>query len=91
MVVLRMRIHQTKMAEPPSEWMEWEKQYYSSYDSDIFELVGILQTFLMNTRPGVAVGLLALFLFSVPTSLIFVSYHLLRAMAYYMLPGLIHF
>ena len=93
LIVLRKRIHETKMAErnyePPTEWMEWEKQYYTTYDSDIYKVVGVLQTLLMNTRPSAVLGLLGLLLFSVPTSLIYVSCHLLHAMAYYLLPGIL--
>ncbi|KAK8498689.1 hypothetical protein V6N12_000991 [Hibiscus sabdariffa] len=37
MIVLRKRIHEMKMVdrnyEPPTNWMEWEKRYYTSYDS----------------------------------------------------------
>ncbi|KAA8532600.1 hypothetical protein F0562_032584 [Nyssa sinensis] len=45
MIVLRMRIRETKMAESncessPSEWMEWEKRYCKRYDKDICEAVG---------------------------------------------------
>ncbi|CAI9096732.1 OLC1v1032941C1 [Oldenlandia corymbosa var. corymbosa] len=73
MIVLRKRIHEMKMVErnyePPSEWMDWEKSYYTRYDSMICEAVGILQLILMNTRPSLAIGMIALFSMSVPTSL----------------------
>ena len=46
--------------EPPSEWMHWEKQIYTSYDSFICEMMGLLQIQLMNTRPSLALGILAL-------------------------------
>lgn len=72
MIVLRMRIHDIKMTsdqnEPPSNWMEWEKRYYANYNSDICEAVGLLQTQLMNTRPSLALGMLALITLSVPFS-----------------------
>lgn len=76
MIVLRMRIHDMKMAaemqdgdhKPPANWMQWEKRYYDNYNSDIFEAVGLLQAHLMNTRPCVFLGMLALITLSVPIS-----------------------
>ncbi|XP_042508140.1 uncharacterized protein LOC122084127 [Macadamia integrifolia] len=72
MIVLRRRIHETKMVErnyePPEDWMEWEKKYYTSYDASICRAVGVLQSQLMNTRPSLAIGMLALVGLSVPTS-----------------------
>ncbi|MQM17209.1 hypothetical protein Taro_050179 [Colocasia esculenta] len=73
MIVLRKRLHEMRAAEtnyrPPSHWMEWEKRYYAAnYVDDVCRLVGLLQEFLVNARPGVAVGLLALLALSVPTS-----------------------
>lgn len=74
MIVLRMRIHDIEMTEtrdqnePPSNWMEWEKRYYANYNSDICEAVGLLQSQLMNTRPSLALGMLALITLSVPFS-----------------------
>ncbi|XP_031499539.1 uncharacterized protein LOC116263873 [Nymphaea colorata] len=74
MIVLRKRIQEMKMVErnyeAPAHWMEWEKRYYASYDSDVCEGVGQLQRFLMGTRPSVALGLLLLLGFSVPTSVL---------------------
>lgn len=72
MIILRKRIHEMKVIErnyePPEEWMEWEKQYYACYDEYICDLVGLLQSYLMNTRPSLALGLLALVTLSVPAS-----------------------
>ncbi|KAG1330597.1 hypothetical protein COCNU_02G005650 [Cocos nucifera] len=83
MIVLRKRIHEMRMAEtnhePPSDWMEWEKRYYASYDSDVCEVLGLLQTLLMNTRPSLAIGMAALLALSVPTSAILILYHLMEA------------
>ncbi|XP_072979962.1 uncharacterized protein [Typha angustifolia] len=81
MVVLRKRIHETRMAERsvelPSNWMEWEKEYYDgNYGSDVCEIVGLLQAFLMNTRPSMAIGLVMLLVMSVPTSVILILVHL---------------
>ncbi|KAL1203582.1 hypothetical protein V5N11_033441 [Cardamine amara subsp. amara] len=70
MVVLRKRIHEIKMVErnyePPSHWMHWEKRFYSNYDATICDVISLLQTFLMNSRPSVAFGTLFLLLVSVP-------------------------
>ncbi|KAJ1377702.1 hypothetical protein SESBI_48599 [Sesbania bispinosa] len=82
MIVLRKRIHEMNMIErnyePPSDWMEWEKRYYTSYDSIICEAMGVLQTQLMNTRPSVALGAMALVAMSVPTSTAVVLLHLVE-------------
>lgn len=83
MIVLRKRIHELRMAEtnyePPSNWMEWEKRYCASYHSDVCEVLGLLQTLLMNARPGLAIGMAALFVLSVPTSAILILYHVMEA------------
>ena len=72
MIVLRMRIREMKMLEtsesPPSDWMEWEKRYYDHYNEDVCEAVGLLQSYLMNIRPSLALGFLALIALSVPIS-----------------------
>lgn len=72
MIVLRKRIHEIKMAEqshdPPADWFDWEKRYYSNYDSHICEALGYLQSHLMNTRPSVALGMLLIIILSVPLS-----------------------
>ncbi|GMJ03710.1 hypothetical protein HRI_004040200 [Hibiscus trionum] len=79
MIVLRKRIHEMKMIErnyePPADWMEWEKRYYTSYDSIICDVLGVLQSVLMNTRPSVALGMVALMVFSLPASAAFVFLH----------------
>ncbi|XWS75533.1 hypothetical protein CRYUN_Cryun01aG0098100 [Craigia yunnanensis] len=75
MIVLRMRIKEMKVLEKndelPSNWMEWEKQYYLHYNEDIFSAIGLLQNYLMNIRPSLALGLMALLTFSVPISTVF--------------------
>ncbi|OMO88103.1 hypothetical protein COLO4_20457 [Corchorus olitorius] len=82
MIVLRKRIHETKMIErnyePPADWMEWEKRYYTSYDSMICDVLGVLQSQLMNTRPSLALGMLALVTLSVPTSAAFMFFHFME-------------
>ncbi|KAK1380821.1 ABC transporter G family member 7-like [Heracleum sosnowskyi] len=78
MIVLRMRIHDIKMSEKgdevPMEWMEWERQYYQQrYKSDVSEAIGFLQNLLMETRPSLALGILALVMLCVSHSLFIVA------------------
>ncbi|KAM7478234.1 hypothetical protein LguiA_026447 [Lonicera macranthoides] len=72
MIVLRMRIKDMKMSEmsqmPPSDWMEWEKRYFGDYNERVFEGVELLQMCLMNTRPCLAIGMVALVALSLPIS-----------------------
>ncbi|XP_024992095.1 uncharacterized protein LOC112525984 [Cynara cardunculus var. scolymus] len=72
MIVLRKRIHEMKVEErsyePPSEWMDWEKKYYVSYNAFICEWMRVLQSGLMNTRPSLALGMMVLIASSVPVS-----------------------
>lgn len=72
MIVLRKRIHEMRMIEtnyePPADWMDWEKRIYTSYDSMICDFMGVLQSLLMNTRPSVALGMMALIALSLPIS-----------------------
>lgn len=76
MITLRKRMHEMKQAErnyePPTEWMDWEKRYHMQYGTDVFELMGILQGLLINTRPSMALGIMGLFIISVSTSTILV-------------------
>ncbi|GAV75822.1 hypothetical protein CFOL_v3_19298 [Cephalotus follicularis] len=72
MVVLRMRIKEAKISEmnhePPEGWMQWEKQYFMHYHSDVCEAIGLLQNYLMNVRPSFAIGIVALVALSVTIS-----------------------
>lgn len=83
MIVLKMRIQEMKRKEEENRtatsdsWMEWEKQGYKNYDSDVYEAVGFLQILLMNTRPSLVLGLVALLMFSTSTSLALVLRYLL--------------
>ncbi|XAR51487.1 hypothetical protein NMG60_11006127 [Bertholletia excelsa] len=74
MIVLRVRIREMKMSEPgfefPPEWTEWEKKFYEHYNMHVCEAVGFLQSVLMNTRPGLAIGVMALMAMSVPVSIV---------------------
>jgi len=67
-----------KNYEAPSDWMEWEKRCYTNYDSIICEVMGVLQTQLMNTRPSFALGVIAFVAISVPTFSVVVFFHLLE-------------
>ncbi|MED6110648.1 hypothetical protein PIB30_044869 [Stylosanthes scabra] len=82
MIVLRKRIHEMKMIErnyeAPSDWMDWEKRYYTSYDSLVLEAMAFLQTHLMNTRPSFALAAMALLALSLPTSTALLFFHLLH-------------
>ncbi|KAI4313823.1 hypothetical protein L6164_026773 [Bauhinia variegata] len=82
MIVLRMRIREIEMKEmkieAPSDWMEWEKQYFANYDSDICEAIGLLQMQLMNTRPCVVLGMLALLMITTPMSMSLSVFHLVE-------------
>ncbi|EEF29741.1 uncharacterized protein LOC8268624 [Ricinus communis] len=83
MIVLRKRIHEMKMIErnyePPEEWMDWEKQWYASYDQFICKFVGLLQMHLMSTRPSLALGMIFLITMSLPISAIMIALHLMEA------------
>ncbi|KVH96224.1 uncharacterized protein LOC112528074 [Cynara cardunculus var. scolymus] len=93
MIVLRKRIHEMKMIEqdyePPSDWMGWEKSCYTSYDAYICEVMGVLQSGLMNTRPSLALGLMALIMLSVPVSTVVVASNAVEV-AKMVLNGLLH-
>ncbi|KAM0961226.1 hypothetical protein ACFX2I_020531 [Malus domestica] len=82
MIVLRKRVHEMKMVErnyePPSDWMDWEKRYYTTYDSFICQVMGFLQSHLMDTRPSFALAFLALIVLSVPTSTLMIFFQLLE-------------
>jgi hypothetical protein len=82
MIILRKRIHEMRMEEtnyePPSHWMEWEKRYWANYGSDICEAIGFLQSLLMNARPSFALGVVALVMLSVPTSMVVIIFHLME-------------
>ncbi|CAA2996579.1 mediator of RNA polymerase II transcription subunit [Olea europaea subsp. europaea] len=75
MSVLRLHIKKMKVLEssrtsqkPSSDWMEWEKRIFTRYQEDVCEAMALLQTYLMNTRPSVALGVLALVAMSIPLS-----------------------
>ncbi|KAG8366707.1 hypothetical protein BUALT_Bualt17G0107400 [Buddleja alternifolia] len=82
LIVLRKRIHEMKMIErnyePPKEWMDWEKRFYATYDSMICDAMGHLQSYLMETRPSLVLGMIALITLSVPISSVVVIFNLLE-------------
>ncbi|KAK8709655.1 hypothetical protein V6N13_060668 [Hibiscus sabdariffa] len=83
LIMLRKRIHDTKMIErnyePPSDWAEWEKRYYTCYNECICRVVGLLQSYLMNTKPSSALGMLALLTMCLQASMVMVLVHLVQA------------
>ncbi|XP_048229680.1 uncharacterized protein LOC125370068 [Ricinus communis] len=85
MIVLRRRIREINMVEESCDhhevspgWMEWEKEYYVHYNQDVCEAMGLLQNYLMNVRPSLALGTLALVTFSVLISSGVVLFHALE-------------
>ncbi|XP_022877202.1 uncharacterized protein LOC111395439 [Olea europaea var. sylvestris] len=89
LIILRKRIHEMKVIErnyePPSEWMDWEKRFYANYDSIICDAMGLLQSQLMETRPSLALGIIALIALSLPTSTGVIMFHLMDV-----IKGIIH-
>ncbi|XP_065856176.1 uncharacterized protein [Euphorbia lathyris] len=87
MIVLRKRIHEMKMVErnyqPPYDWSDWEKHYFSNYDSLICEVMSLLQSELMNTRPFVALGIFALLALSLPFSTAMLFSHFMDMLPYH--------
>ncbi|KAM0944306.1 hypothetical protein DsansV1_C11g0107441 [Dioscorea sansibarensis] len=79
MIELRRRIHEMKVAEKnyeaPTEWMDWERRYFVSYGSDVTQIMALVQTLLLNTRPSLGIGIIVLVALSVPVSMGFVLLH----------------
>lgn len=88
MIVLKMRIKKLKVVEggggeggegagplAPAEWKEWEKRVFTHYHEGVCDSVEMIQSYLMKTRPSVAVGVAALIAMSVPlsTSVVFLN------------------
>lgn len=82
MILLRMRIREIEMVEmkteAQSDWSEMEKKYFVNYDSDICDAVGSLQRMLMNTRPALALGILALLMISMSMSISVIAFHMVE-------------
>ncbi|KAK7269854.1 hypothetical protein RIF29_22623 [Crotalaria pallida] len=80
MIILRMRVREIEMVEmkkeiTTSDWTEWEKKYYVDYVSDVCEGVGLLQRSLMDTRPSLALGMMALLMLSMSMSMSQLLFH----------------
>ncbi|GLT28846.1 hypothetical protein SLA2020_037500 [Shorea laevis] len=76
MIELRMRIKEIMASEKlPKGWMEWEKRYFVQYNADVFVAVGLLQNFLMNVRPSMGLGMMALVMLSLPVSTGVILFH----------------
>ncbi|PIN26004.1 hypothetical protein CDL12_01283 [Handroanthus impetiginosus] len=73
MIVLRMRIQELKTREQENNGAARsdgrEKKWYKNYESDVYEGIGLLQMLMMNTRPSLVLGVVALLVFSASTSL----------------------
>ncbi|KAF7132365.1 hypothetical protein RHSIM_Rhsim09G0100300 [Rhododendron simsii] len=72
LIVLRKRIHEMKQAEsryePPAHWMEWEKKCYAGKDEFVCELMGLLQTWMMDARPCLVLGAILVVALSLPAA-----------------------
>ncbi|KAL1553640.1 hypothetical protein AAHA92_14290 [Salvia divinorum] len=77
MIVLKMRIREMEMKEIEKH-LEKEKDWYENYDSDVYELVGLLQILMMNNRPSLVLGVVALLVISSSTSIALVLSSLLH-------------
>lgn len=78
MITLRMRIREAKMMQKtdggddqrlPSDWKEWEQKHLLYYNKTVYEVVGLLQNHFLNTRPTLALGMVALVALSLPISI----------------------
>ncbi|KAE9618704.1 hypothetical protein Lal_00046918 [Lupinus albus] len=82
MILLRMRIREIEMVEmkmkAPSDWTEWEKNYSVDYVSDVCEAIGMLQRLLMNTKPSLALGMMALLMLSMSMSMSQLVFHVVE-------------
>ncbi|XP_021735331.1 uncharacterized protein LOC110702001 [Chenopodium quinoa] len=71
MIVLRLRIKELEMMEKgeevcvPSNWFEWEKKHIIQFQGGVHGAIGFLQLVLMNSRPSLALGIMAYGILSV--------------------------
>jgi hypothetical protein len=63
---------------PPTGWTELERRHHGSYVVGVRGAVGLLEALLVNARPGLGAGLLAVLLLGVPASLFLVCAQLIR-------------
>ncbi|GKC89953.1 hypothetical protein Tco_1150602 [Tanacetum coccineum] len=87
MIVLRERIRKMEEIEYdggdnglPNNWMEWEKTYVfsGSYHANVYDVIAFLQRLLMETRPSVALGMVAVLAFGGSATTIMVLQWLLN-------------
>ncbi|XP_062231890.1 uncharacterized protein LOC133929230 [Phragmites australis] len=64
---------------PPAEWTELEQRHHWSYMAGVRGAAGLLQAFLVNARPGLGAGVVALLLLGLPASLFLVCAQLITA------------
>lgn len=62
----------------PTGWTELERHHHGSYVVGVRGAVGLLEALLVNARPGLGAGLLAVLLLGVPASLFLVCAQLIR-------------
>ncbi|RWW36152.1 hypothetical protein BHE74_00058848 [Ensete ventricosum] len=83
MAVLRERIHEMKVGgakyEAPSEWMEWEKQYHKRYRLDVCELMGMVQRWLLSSRPCVGLACVAVVALSLPMTVLVILFYRVKS------------
>ncbi|KAE9450974.1 hypothetical protein C3L33_17142, partial [Rhododendron williamsianum] len=91
LIVLRKRIHEMKQAEssyePPAHWMEWEKKCYAGKDEFVCELMGLLQTWMMDARPSLVLGAILVVALSVPAAGAVAGYQMLAVIKRVVLLG----
>ncbi|XP_039000060.1 uncharacterized protein LOC120125789 [Hibiscus syriacus] len=83
LIMLRKQILDMKIVERnyelPSDWMEWEKPYNRSYKECVCRFVGLLKSYLMNTKPSSALGMLTLLTMCLQASMVIVLVHMVMA------------
>nr|XP_007143017.1 hypothetical protein PHAVU_007G036600g [Phaseolus vulgaris]ESW15011.1 hypothetical protein PHAVU_007G036600g [Phaseolus vulgaris] len=79
MILLRMRIREIETVEMkgkgPSDWSEWEKNYFQNYGSDVCEVLGLLQRLLMNTRPSHALATIVVLMLTTSMPILQLLFH----------------
>ncbi|KAK4400015.1 hypothetical protein Sango_1107600 [Sesamum angolense] len=81
MIVLRIRMQEMLRKEEQQNYEECKDKWMvrcKNYEWRVIEGVGLLQILLMNTRPSLVMGMAALLIYSVCTSLAVMSCYLLR-------------
>ncbi|KZV52975.1 hypothetical protein F511_31908 [Dorcoceras hygrometricum] len=77
MIILQMRIKKLKaletaskerVASSSSDPEEWEKKSFTTHHENVYEILEVLRSYMLKTKPSVALGMLALFAMSVTLS-----------------------